>query len=235
MDDEIRSKAGQGRKGEGEAHTASSRIRQTAQRILHEAARALAKEPAPRKRAEQPGFRNAPPYGLETWLSPWEREQLVEIVDAHDRPLALLTPQNALRQGLRFRRVAVALRTTPDSVLLMREKDDRTDRPSLWSIGTGPVRVGEAREEAAARLMAEEAGLRGVLPREVAFAGAAEGFAYDLTLFVADLPKGLLPWRKGIESLAMDRDELEGVIGGAGELFSEELRWAVRSGALFEC
>ena len=226
--------AGKEKEAPGQAGRASSRIRQTAQRILLEAARALAREPVPRKRADQSALRNAPLYGLEHGLTSAEREQLVEIVDADDRPLAVMAPQSALRQGLRFRKIAVVLRPAPDTVLIIRKRDERTGRPGLWNIGSGVVRVGEAREDAAARLMAEEAGLGGIRPRMVAVAGEREGFAYDLALFVADLPKGFLPWREDIEAVVMDRDELEGVIEGAEELFTPELRWAARTGGLFD-
>ncbi len=212
----------------------SSRIKQTAQRILAEAARALAKEPAPRRRAVKKDVPAPPLFDCAAGLGAAERERLVEVVDAHDRPLAVMTPKDALRQGLRFRMAAVALRIADNRVLLLRRKDEKGDRYGLWGIGTGAVRVGEAREDAAFRLLAELAGLRGVQPREVAVADAAAGFSYDLTLYVADLPKGLLPWSVSLDTMALDRDELEGVLGESPGLFSAELAWAAGTGRLFE-
>lgn len=209
-------------------------ISQAAQRILAEAARTLGKEPAPRRRVGASTMHNAPLPDFAEGLGKTEREQLVEIIDAADRPLAVMAPKDALRQGLRFRRVAVVLRTPSDTVLLLRRKDERAERFAPWDIGTGFVRVGEAREDAAVRLLAEKAGLSGIRPRLVTVAANEVGFAYDLTLYVAELPKGLLPWREEFEGCAMDRDELEGVLKEAPELFSEELRWAAATGRLFE-
>lgn len=214
------------------AERPSPRIRQTAQRIQAEAARALAKEPAPRKREAAPR-QTAPLPDFAKGLDKNEREQLVEILDADDRPLAVMTPENALRQGLRFRRVAVVLRSA-SQVLLMRQKEERPERAVPWGIGSGFIRVGEACEDAALRLMTEMAGCGGIRPRLAAVAAQDAGFVYDLMLYVADAPEGLLAWREDFEGCAMDQDELEGVLKGAPELFSHELRWAVATGRLFE-
>ena len=145
-----------------------------------------------------------------------------------------MEPKDALRQGLRLRMAAVALRTADNTILLLRRKDEKDDRHGVWDLSTGVVRVGEAREDAAFRLLAELAGLRGVQPREVASADSTAGFSYDLTLYVADLPKGLLPWNASLDTMTLDRDELEGVLRGAPGLFSAELVWAAGTGRLFE-
>lgn len=220
--------------GTREPYVPSSRIRQTAQRILAEAARALAKEPVPRRRAAKKETPELPRFDRAEGLGPADRERLVEVVDADGRPLAAMTPKDALKQGLRFRMAAVALRTADNTLLLMRRKEEKTGRYGLWDIGTGAVRVGEAREDAAFRLLAELAGIRGIQPREVARADDAAGFSYDLALFVADLPKGLMPWSMSLEMLTLDRDELEGVLRESPELFSAELAWAAGTGRLFE-
>lgn len=212
----------------------SVRISQAAQRILAEAARTLSKEPAPPRRVDASAMLTAPLPDFAEGLGKTEREQLVEIIDAADRPLAVMAPKDALRQGLRFRRVAVALRTPSDTVLLLRRKDERAERSAPWDISTGFVRVGEAREDAVIRLLVENTGLSGIRPRLVAVAVKEVGFVYDLALYLAELPKGLLLWGEEFEGCAMDRDELEGVLKEAPELFSGELRWAVATGRLFE-
>lgn len=215
------------------AERPSPRIRQAAQRIQAEAARALAEEPVPRKSDAAPARRALPLPDFAKGLDKNEREQLVEIMDADNRPLAVMTPENALRQRLRFRRVAVILRAA-SQVLLVRRKDERPDRPAPWGMGSGFVRVGEACEDTVLRLMAEIAGCDGIHPHLAAVAAKDAGFAYDLELYVADAPKGPLSWQEGFEGCAMDQDELEGVLKGAPELFSHELRWAVETGRLFE-
>lgn len=209
-----------------------SHLARTARRILAKAAHSLAKEPAPRKQGKEPAT-TIPQFGLDAGLEPEEIDQLVEITDDYDNTLAILAPGEALRQGLRFRMIAVILRTTRNTVLLSRAKDEKPNRPVPWSMGLDFVRVGEAREDAATRMLAKGFGLGGIRPRMAAVAENSAAFAYDLTLYVADLPVGLLPGAARFEILAVDKDELEGLLKRTPGLFSEELRWAFATGKLF--
>lgn len=217
------------------------RIRQASQRILTEVGHVLKAEPVPRKRLEAHERQNTPLFGLELALAEAEREELVEIIDAADCPLALMIPGEALHQKLRFRMIAVAPRMAGGEVFLLRRGDKKSGRPNsradvrpdIWDIATGSVRAGEARDDAAARLLRDLAGIEGVDLRQVAVADASAGFTYNLTLYVADLPRGFTPWSTAGNGAAMDRDELEGVLKALPEMFSKEVIWAAGTGLLF--
>lgn len=211
-----------------------SRISQAVQKIQLEAMRALARETPPRKKSMPQPDALPPETGLAVGLSENERATLVEVTDAFDRPLVCMPPETALRQGLRIRTVAVALRTVGNKVLLGRRRNEKLGRQGLWDVGTGFVLVGESSEDAVLRFLAQ-AGLRGMRPVVAAAeADEASGLNCRLTLFIVDLPPGLYPWSPAWEALEVDADELEGLVRDAADLLTPELIWAAGTGILFK-
>lgn len=163
--------------------------------------------------------------------------RLVEYTDAHDRPLLLGPPEEAGRIGLVRRVVAVALLDARRRIYLQRRAADLALFPGLWGFSAaGFVLAGEAREEAAARLLTEETGVRDAPLTPLAVLTPDKGHSrYHLTLFRAG-PGTFAPRPapgRADESLFVDRHELRGLAEHASELLTPELLWAVVSGQLF--
>jgi isopentenyldiphosphate isomerase len=93
-------------------------------------------------------------------------DELVERVDDHDRGLGLVVSrQQAVREGW-LHRVAVTVCRDERGRILVHRRSARVSRfPGLHEVGVGgAANVGESYEQAAARELAEELGLR-ALPR----------------------------------------------------------------------
>ena len=159
-----------------------------------------------------------------------ERAVLVEVTDDLDQTLLCMLPEDAMRQMLRLRLAAVAARTRQNRLILQRRKDWRLGKAGLWDLYTGFVLAGEAREDAANRLLETLAIIGGLAV--VHIADRTDSHA-RLALFVAALPAGVYPAHPSQELLEVDADELRGLVRDAPELFSDELVWAEKSGMLF--
>ena len=207
-----------------------SRIAQAGETLRDLARRSLALSDRPvpkfRKRKEPP----PPVYGLNAELGQADRERLVEVVDGNGRPLLCMTPQAALRQKLSVRAVAVALRLG-NRVILRRRHDAGRGGAGRWDLYAGFVMVGEAREDAALRLLLSEAGLSGL--RVSPLAGPEESGDGLFTLFAVDLPAGLYPEHPVQDMMTVDADELAGLIRDVPELLSPELVRAAAVPGLF--
>ena len=218
------SKAVSAGRGRSRIAQAGETLRDLARRSL-----ALSDRPAsrPRKRKEPP----PPAYGLDAELGRADRERLVEVVDDSGRPLLCMTPQAALRQKLPVRAVAVALRLRQSRLILRRRYDAGPGSAGRWDLYAGLVMVGEAREDAALRLLLTEAGLSGL--RVSPLAGPEENGDGLFTLFAVDLPAGLYPEHPVQDIMTVDADELAGLIRDVPELLSPELVRAAAVPGLF--
>lgn len=85
---------------------------------------------------------------------------LVDVVDADDRVVATATRAQMRAEGLRHRAVYVVVRTSDDQVVVHRRADWKDVYPGAWDLCFGGVLdAGEAWDAAAARELAEEAGI----------------------------------------------------------------------------
>lgn len=85
---------------------------------------------------------------------------LVDLVDADDRVIGTATRAQMRAEGLRHRAVYVVVRTTDDQIVVHRRADWKDVYPGAWDICFGGVLdAGEGWDEAAARELAEEAGI----------------------------------------------------------------------------
>lgn len=95
-------------------------------------------------------------------------EELVDVVDAHDQVLRVVTRAEMRRDRLRHRCTFVVVRSTSGEVLIHRRSDDKDLWPGRWDLSCGGVvGAGEAWEAAAVRELAEELGVVGVELREL--------------------------------------------------------------------
>lgn len=89
---------------------------------------------------------------------------VVDVVDADDRVLATATRARMRAEGLRHRAVYVLVRTTDDRIVVHRRADWKDVYPGAWDVCFGGVlAAGEGWDEAAARELAEEAGIEAPL------------------------------------------------------------------------
>jgi len=167
---------------------------------------------------------------LTSGLRESERAALVEVTDHADRTLVCMLPENAMRQGLHLRLAAVAARTRQNRLVLHRRKDARLGRAGTWDLYTGFVMVGEAREDAAIRLLEIGTGISGLKMVHVA---DWKDSRIHLALFATVLPAGIYPAQPPQELLEIDGDELHGLVRDAPELFSDELLLVEKRGILF--
>jgi 8-oxo-dGTP pyrophosphatase MutT (NUDIX family) len=87
-------------------------------------------------------------------------DELIEVVDDADRVIEVL-PRSVVRaRNLRHRTAFVVVRSTNGEILAHRRAATKRVAPGLWDLGFGGgVVPGETYEEAAARELAEEAGI----------------------------------------------------------------------------
>jgi len=209
---------------------ATRRIAKAAQERRGEAARTLAGEAPPRQSRLDHPARDLVRHLFAADLHESERAVLVEVMDDLDQTLLCMLPEDAMRQMLRLRLAAVAARTRHNRLILQRRRDWRLGKAGVWDLYTGFVLAGEAREDAAIRLLEIGAIIAGLAMAHVA--DRTDSHA-RLALFVTDLPAGVYPAHPAQDLLEVDADELRGLTRDAPELFSDELVWAEKSGVLF--
>jgi len=113
--------------------------------------------------------------------------EMVDIVDARDRPLLVLPLAEAHRQGLFHRSVMVLVYDAAGRLYLQKRSPQKSLYPGRFDLSaTGHVRAGEAREEAAARELFEELGLSAPSLAQLDAVPASRETAFEfVTLFSA--------------------------------------------------
>jgi len=92
--------------------------------------------------------------------------ELVDVVDDEDRVVGTVTRARVRAERLRHRGVFIVVRRSGGEVLVHQRSPDKDVWPSAWDIAIGGVvAAGEGWDEAAARELAEEVGITGVVPR----------------------------------------------------------------------
>ncbi len=95
-------------------------------------------------------------------------EELVDVVDEHDRVLRVVTRRQMRADRLRHRAVFIAVQHSDGRLLVHQRSFDKDVRPGAWDIAVGGVvAAGEDYDEAAVRELAEEIGVVGVVPTPI--------------------------------------------------------------------
>ena len=92
-------------------------------------------------------------------------DELVERVDGQDRVLGVASRREAIREGWLHRVAVTVCRDDRGRILVHRRSEQVSSFPGLYEVEVGgAANVGEFYEQAAARELAEELGIR-ALPR----------------------------------------------------------------------
>jgi isopentenyldiphosphate isomerase len=108
-------------------------------------------------------------------------DELVDVVDEDDRVVATVARGQMRARRLRHRCVFIVVRRS-DGRLLVHQRSAAKDLwPSAWDVAVGGVvAAGEAWDDAAARELAEEVGIDGVVPRFVRAGGYSDADVDEL-------------------------------------------------------
>lgn len=153
------------------------------------------------------------------------------VVDADNRPLAVMSLQEIHAQGLMHRGFLLLLRDRRGRLALRRLPADHPRHPGRWDVaGSGHVGADEAAEEAAHRhLPAPAAALEDNLGhvRTLAPAPGAAGpgtGAEIVEIFEAELPdQAALELSRDLSFLFVDRDELDALVASFPDQLSPDL------------
>ena len=95
-------------------------------------------------------------------------DELVDVVDEHDRVVATVTRRRMRAERLRHRAVFIAVTSSAGELLVHRRSDGKDLWPGRWDLAVGGVvGAGEDYDAAARRELAEELGASGVAPRPI--------------------------------------------------------------------
>ena len=87
-------------------------------------------------------------------------DELVDVVDEHDRVVRTVTRREMRAGRLRHRAVSIAVLSSDGRLLVHRRADTKDVWPGMWDLAAGGVvGAGESYEEAARRELAEELGV----------------------------------------------------------------------------
>jgi isopentenyldiphosphate isomerase len=93
-------------------------------------------------------------------------DELVDVVDEHDRVVRVATRREVRAHRLLHRSVFVLVRAPDGAVLVHRRADTKDIWPGRWDLAAGGVVAsGESTDDAARRELAEELGIVDVVPR----------------------------------------------------------------------
>lgn len=180
-------------------------------------------------------------------------EDLIEVIDAADKPLLLMSKADVLSQSLPHRVVMVALRNHegrilatrrtfagPSTVLPTLPHAPQEEHEYVWGLSASTrVRAGESRLDAARRALLLDAGISDVplvyRASKAPVLQSTEAFAsLQVTLFMGG-PTSIIPGNdtEAQGTMLLDKDELEGLANYFPGVLSPGLAWAVTSGALF--
>src|SRR6187401_3434884 len=91
---------------------------------------------------------------------PAKAVELIEVVDSDDVVVEIVDRERVRSERLRHRTAFVVVRSTRGEILAHRRAETKSFAPGEWDLGFGGgVAVGESYEAAAARELAEEAGI----------------------------------------------------------------------------
>ncbi|MGE4299864.1 MAG: NUDIX domain-containing protein [Desulfovibrionaceae bacterium] len=164
--------------------------------------------------------------------------EYLDVVDAQDRPLAVLPYAEVHRQSLMHRSVLVLVYQASGKLYLQKRAKNKSLYPGRWDLSaTGHVRAGESREDAACRELEEELGITGprLTVRHTIPASPATNHEH-VTLYAAGVVSQ--PPRPNPDELEggmfVDSDELDYLAEHFRDMLTPGLVYFWEKGMLFE-
>ena len=153
--------------------------------------------------------------------------QNIEVVDSRNRPLMEMPIDEAHRQMLPHRSVAVLVHDEENRLYLQQRSADKTFYPGRWDVSaSGHVLVGESTKEAALRVLFDELRIRADRLRHIREipASPATGFEYVSVYSAGRSASRPAPNREEIEGgYFYSREELACLISEFRELLTPGL------------
>ncbi|WP_169725554.1 isopentenyl-diphosphate delta-isomerase [Desulfomicrobium escambiense] len=150
----------------------------------------------------------------------------IYVVDAENRPLAVMSPEEVHAQGLSHRGVLLLLTDRRGRLALRRLPADHSLHPGRWDVaGSGHIGAEEAAEEAAQNRLPAAAADLGDSLRHVRTLNAGAGTGAEIVeVFEAELPdKAVQALAGDLSFLFVDRDELDALVSSFPEQLSPDL------------
>jgi isopentenyl-diphosphate delta-isomerase len=150
----------------------------------------------------------------------------IYVVDANNRPLAVMSPEEAHAQGLMHRGVLLLLRDRRGRLGLRRLPPDHPRHPGRWDVaGGGHIGADEAAEEAAQRRLPAAAADLGDSLRHVRTLDEGAGTGREtVEVFEAEVPdQAARILARDPAFLFVDRDELGALVASYGDQLAPDL------------
>lgn len=176
-----------------------------------------------------------PPKKLRRFDLP--NDEILEVLDAEQRPLLLMPRRDALKQGLPLKVVLIVLRDKLGRIYIHQRSSKKGSYGGSWGpSAAGYVKAGESFKDAALRELAEELGVTSVQLRRAAEVKPEPSTGMSYVVLFLSSPANVLI-RPDPEEIAggmfVDRDELEALLRDLPELVTPALKWASRACDLF--
>ncbi|MDR2050793.1 MAG: NUDIX domain-containing protein [Deltaproteobacteria bacterium] len=175
------------------------------------------------------------PARFEKIFQPPDADTL-EVLDHNGSTLLLMPGKAVLQQKLPHRAVLVLLRDPDKKILIRRYPRSGKSRASLWNVSAIVLpRVGEAREEAALRVLREEFGMDGPALFPAGEKRACPETRWKHLFLFLSRPAGLSlnPRPPTAGTMLTDENELKEMLLAAPQSLAPELHWAAGIRNLF--
>jgi isopentenyl-diphosphate delta-isomerase len=157
-------------------------------------------------------------------------DEILEVLDAKDRPFMLMPRKQALQQKLALKIVLVVIRDQNGKIYIHQRSKKKSTYAQTWAVSAaGYVKAGESFEDAALRELAEELSVISVKLKLAATARPSpDNDNSQIALFVSNPARLIINADPGEISSGMfvDKDELEALLREMPELISPALKWA---------
>jgi isopentenyl-diphosphate delta-isomerase len=167
-----------------------------------------------------------------------QNDEILEVLDAKDRPFMLMPRKQALQQKLPLKIVLVVIRDQNGKIYIHQRSNSKSTYALTWTVSAaGYVNAGESFEDAALRELAEELSVTSVNLKLTASARPSPATDNSLTaLFIAN-PARLIIRADPAEinsGMFVDKDEFEALLRDMPEFISPALKWANNVCDLFQ-
>jgi isopentenyl-diphosphate delta-isomerase len=159
-----------------------------------------------------------------------QADEILEVLDAQDRPFMLMPRNQALRQKLPLKVALVVVRDQNRKIYIHQRAKKKSTYARTWTVSAaGYVKAGEALEDAALRELSEELSVTSAKLKLAATARPSPGTDNSLVALFLSNPAQVIITADPSEISAgmfVDKDELSALLRDMPELIAPALKWA---------